>query len=62
MGGNLCDDSTQTRLSQYQSEAVYLLDADTDQTLVDPLLGPINPVGDPTPYYPLLEGSPAIEK
>ena len=62
LGGNLCDDSTRiTLIQEGQSEEVYLLDHLTDLTMTDPLLAPLNPAGDPLPYYGLLEGSLAIE-
>ena len=62
-GGNVCDDSSRTALSQQgQSEAVFLLDHSTDLTNTLALLAPLNLSGDPTPFYPLLPGSPAINK
>lgn len=62
-GGNLCDDSTKTILTQQgQSEEVFLLDHVNDATLVDPLLAPVNLAGDPTPFAEPLTGSPAINK
>lgn len=61
-GGNLCLDSTQVPATQQgQSEAVILLDATSDLRETDPMLDALNPAGDPTPYYPLREGSPAID-
>lgn len=62
-GGNLCDDSTRTVLTQGgMSEDVYLLDHPSDMTLTDPLLAPLKMAGKPTPYFEPLEGSPAINK
>jgi hypothetical protein len=55
LGGNLCDDSTQTTF-----HPAGLLNQASDLTLTDPLLAPLNPGGDPTPFYGLLPGSPAI--
>lgn len=55
LGGNVCDDTTQTTF--YPDG---LLDHATDATLVDPLLAPVDLYGDPTPFHGLLPGSPAI--
>lgn len=55
LGGNICDDSTKTT---HVPEG--FLDQATDATLVDPLLAPVDLYGDPTPFYGLLPGSPAI--
>ena len=63
VGGNICDDSTKVVLTQQgQSEEVFLLDHPTDETETNPVLAPLNLAGDPTPFYALLEGSPAINK
>ena len=55
LGGNVCDDSTQTT---FYPEG--LLDHASDATSVDPRLASLDPYGDPTPHYGLLPGSPAI--
>jgi len=56
LGGNICDDSTQTTFVPGG-----LLDHASDLTLTDPLLAPLDPTGDPTPFRDLLPGSPAID-
>jgi VCBS repeat-containing protein len=56
LGGNLCDDSTQTTF-----HPAGLLNQASDLTLTNPLLAPLNLGGDPTPFYGLLPGSPAID-
>ncbi|HMP72006.1 MAG TPA: tandem-95 repeat protein [Kiritimatiellia bacterium] len=62
-GGNLCDDSTKTIITQLgQSEEVFLLSHPNDVTSVNPLLAPLNASGNPTAYYEPLAGSPAINK
>jgi VCBS repeat-containing protein len=61
LGGNISDDSTRTLLTQGgESEEVFLLDHVTDLTNTDAKLAPLVQIGNPTPYYPLLSGSPAI--
>lgn len=62
-GGNICDDSTRTLYGQLgESENVYLLDHATDETSTPALLAPLKLTGDPLPFYPLLTGSPAVDK
>lgn len=61
-GANLSDDSTQTSFNQGgQPGSVILLDHVTDAPSTDALLSPLALSGDPTPYYELLGGSPAID-
>ncbi len=60
-GRNISDDSTQTSFGLGGTPgAVFLLDHVNDLTDTDPLLAPLTVSGDPTPYYELLPGSPAI--
>ncbi len=62
-GGNLADDSTKTLLGQQgQSEDVFLLDHASDLTSTSAMLGALVTTGDPTPFFPLQHGSPAINK
>lgn len=62
LGGNICDDSTQTSLLQGEGGTVYLLDHDSDETETDPLLEELDDGCDPTPCRGLRPGSPAIDK
>ena len=60
-GANFSDDSTQTSFTQGGAPGlVVLLDHVTDRVSTDAWLSPLASSGDPTPYYELLAGSPAI--
>jgi len=60
-GANFSDDSTQTSFIQGGGPGVVvLLDHVTDSVSTDALLSQLASSGDPTPYYELLAGSPAI--